>query len=267
MPDIDIRPGVTMHYEDHSFVAPWQERETVLMVHGIAESSLAWTEWVPPFSAKYRVIRPDLPGFGRSPVPVDYNWSAQQLADDLIAFMDRIKVDRFHLIGAKYGGTVSMVLASRIGSRLLSLSLLGAPHKGDGIGAFPKRIGEIGVAGWAGETQRSRLGPEASDEQVEWWTHELMGRSDPRPCIGASSSRATMTALDTELTAIAAPTLVITTEESGLQTVETARAYQSKIPDSRLLVLPGKAYHIAVVRPLECSEHVLDFMKSIRAPA
>src|SRR3546814_9632215 len=58
-----------------------------------------------------------------------------------------------------------------------------------------------------------------------------MGKSDPRPCIGASSSRAFMTELNDELRAITAPTLVITTEESGLQSVETAREYQEKIPN------------------------------------
>src|SRR3546814_9140373 len=72
-----------------------------------------------------------------------------------------------------------------------------------------------------------------------------MGKSDPRPCIGASSSRAFMTELNDELRAITAPTLVITTEESGLQSVETAREYQEKIPNSRLAVLPGQAYHVA----------------------
>ncbi|GGE52513.1 putative aminoacrylate hydrolase RutD [Agaricicola taiwanensis] len=259
---IHIRDGVDIHYEDHCFVAPWRECETVLMIHGIAESGVAWTEWVPPLSAHYRMLRPDLPGFGRSPVPETYSWSAGELADDLIALMDKLGVERFHVVGAKYGGTVSMVLASKAGKRLRSLSLLGAPHKGDGVGAFPKRVSEIGVAGWAGETQRSRLGPEASDAQVDWWTHQLMGKSDARPTMGASGWRAKMQELDKELRAITAPTLVITTEESGLQSVETARGYQEKIPNSRLVVMPGKAYHVAVVRPQECAGQVLEFMAS-----
>src|SRR3546814_2103676 len=97
MPDIDVRPGLTMHYEDHCFAEPWREAETVLMVHGIAESGVAWTQWVPHLSAQYRVLRPDLPGFGQSPTPADYNWSADELASDLIAFVDALGVERVHI--------------------------------------------------------------------------------------------------------------------------------------------------------------------------
>ena len=48
-----------------------------------------------------------------------------------------------------------------------------------------------------------------------------------------------------DLPKIACPTLVITTEQSGLATVEETRAWQQQIADSELLVLPGNSYHVA----------------------
>ena len=48
---------------------------------------------------------------------------------------------------------------------------------------------------------------------------------------------------------IACPTLVITTEDSGLASVEETRAWQKTMPDSRLLVLPGNSYHVAATDP------------------
>ena len=48
-----------------------------------------------------------------------------------------------------------------------------------------------------------------------------------------------------DLPKIACPTLVITTEESGLGSVDATRAWQQQIPDSELLVLPGNSYHVA----------------------
>src|SRR3546814_20384310 len=99
---------------------------------------------------------------------------------------------------------------------------------------------EVRISDWSSDVCSSDL------EQVEWWTYGLMGKSDPRPCIGASSSRAFMTEWNDELRAITAPTLVITTEERGLKSVETARADQEKVPNSHLRVLPGQAYHAAV---------------------
>jgi hypothetical protein len=42
-----------MAYEDHCFAEPWGEPQTIVMVHGNAESSRAWTCWVPQIARKY----------------------------------------------------------------------------------------------------------------------------------------------------------------------------------------------------------------------
>ncbi len=59
---------------------------------------------------------------------------------------------------------------------------------------------------------------------------------------------------------IQCPTLVITTKESGLASVEQNRAWQRQIPNSRLLVLPGNSYHIAVSDAEACARATLDFI-------
>ncbi len=60
---------------------------------------------------------------------------------------------------------------------------------------------------------------------------------------------------------IACPTLVITTEGSGLASVEETRAWQRMIPDSELLVLPGDSYHVAASDPERCAEATLQFIE------
>ena len=91
-----------MAYEDHCFARPWGAPETVVMVHGNAESSRAWTPWVPHLAGKYRVVRLDMPGFGASSEPPDYGWSADELAADIVRFLDaapaRPRVERRRLI-------------------------------------------------------------------------------------------------------------------------------------------------------------------------
>src|SRR5262245_31239204 len=72
MHKVEIRPDIWMAYEDHWFGPPWTTPEAVVMVHGNSESSRAWTCWVPHLAGKYRVLRPDLPGFGASTEPRDY---------------------------------------------------------------------------------------------------------------------------------------------------------------------------------------------------
>src|ERR1700754_2027544 len=156
MPTIDIRPGLSMAYEDDCFAAPWTNPETVVLVHGNSESSRAWTQWVPHLASTYRVIRIDMPGFGASSAPPDYRWNAPELAADIARFLDALKIARCHLIGAKYGGSIALQLASDQPQRFLSLCIFGSPARGVGPGNADK-IKAKGVRQWAAETMRSRL--------------------------------------------------------------------------------------------------------------
>jgi 3-oxoadipate enol-lactonase len=259
---IEIRPGVTIAYDDDWFGAPWTTPQTVVMVHGNSESSRAWIPWVPLLAGRYRVVRLDMPGFGASSEPPDYGWSAAELAADIARFLDALTIDHCHLIGAKYGGSVSLRLASDAPQRFLSLCVFGSPARGAGPGNADK-IRAKGVRQWAAETMRSRLGSTASQAQIKWWT-ELMGLTSQRAAFGASSSLVNMD-LDDRLPLIRAPTLIVTTQESGLQSVEAVHRYAARIPDARVIVVPGDSYHIAAVEPALCAQHALRFMQEVEA--
>ena len=66
---------------------------------------------------------------------------------------------------------------------------------------------------------------------------------------------------------ITSPTLVITTDRSVLQSVESVLDYQRKIPNSRLLVLQSDAYHVAVAKADECVSNVLAFIDEVERAA
>jgi 3-oxoadipate enol-lactonase len=261
-----VRQGVTIACADQWFGAPWQTAEPILLLHGVAESHVAWQQWVPYLSGRFRVLCPDLPGFGQSPLPANYTCTTQQVAGDIIRLMDTLKIDRFHLVGAKIGGSTALQLAADYPDRVKTLAVFGTPAKGAAGGkadltSFPAWIRKDGVRGWAAATMSSRLGSEASPEMTAWWTDDLMGQATPAACIGYSGAAGTMD-LEPILNKITAPTLVVTTEASPLQPVSAARAYQEKIPKSKLLVLPGNSYHIAAVRPQECATQTLRFIES-----
>lgn len=258
MPAIEIQPGIAMAYEDHWFGAPWTTPETIVMIHGNSESSRAWTQWVPHLAGKYRVVRPDLPGFGASSAPKNYGFTAKELAADIGRFLDALGIARCHLIGAKYGGSACMQFGSDQPHRLLSLCLFGSPVRGSGSGNA-EAIRDKGVRQWAAETMRARLGNTASEAQIKWWTDELMGKTAQASAYGASAARIDMT-LETGLGRITAPTLIVTTTESGLQSVEAVEQYAKRFGDARVLVLPGDSYHIAAVEPELCARHALEFI-------
>ena len=263
MDTIEIRPGATIAYADDWFGPPWETPRTVVLVHGNAESSRAWYAWVPWLGMRYRVIRPDLPGFGRSPAPPGYGWSVTELAADLARFLDALEIARCHLAGAKYGGSACIALASERPERLASLALFGSPVRGSGSGNADM-VRERGVRDWARATMRSRLGSAASAAQLAWWADELMGKSDAHAVYSASAARIDME-LDARLPRIAVPALIVSSEESGLQSVAAVKQYAARLPDARVAILPGDSYHVAASAPEVCVERAMAFWDEVDA--
>ena len=105
MHSLRISPELDMHYVVDDFTDPWRSAETILLIHGNNESGYAWYGWVPHLARQYRLVRPDMRGFGRStPMPEDHPWSLDRVVDDFIALMDYLAVPSFHLVAAKIGG-------------------------------------------------------------------------------------------------------------------------------------------------------------------
>src|SRR5215212_6065759 len=128
MPAFHPSPDLDMHYQVDDFTDPWRQPQTILMLHGNAESGLAWYAWVPALARQYRVVRPDMRGFGQStPMPRDYPWTLDRLVEDFCLLLDNQRIDRFHLVGAKIGGTVARAFAARRPERVKTLTVVGTP--------------------------------------------------------------------------------------------------------------------------------------------
>src|SRR6476660_318063 len=128
MPKQRIDPSLEMYYELDNFTDPWHEPETILLLHGNAESSAMWYAWVPALARRFRVVRPDMRGFGAStPMPRDYAWSLDGVVNDFAKLMDSLGIPRFHLVGAKIAGTISRRFAARFPQRVQTLTLVGVP--------------------------------------------------------------------------------------------------------------------------------------------
>jgi 3-oxoadipate enol-lactonase len=264
MPAFHPTPDLMMHYEDDDFTDPWRATETILLLHGNAESSAAWYGWVPHLARSYRVVRPDMRGFGASaPMPRDFPWTLDVIIDDFVRLMDMLEISRFHLVGAKIGGTIARAFAARRHGRVMTLTVVGTPPpmRAGAAERAPELANEFekeGVEHWARRTMAGRLGSAFPPEGVEWWI-KFMGRTAVSTQIGFMKTIACADIRE-DVPKIECPTLIITTDGSGLASVDQTRAWQQQILHSSLLVLPGNSYHVAASHAEQCAEATLDFI-------
>jgi 3-oxoadipate enol-lactonase len=265
MPTVHIASDLEMHYLVDDFTDPWRDPETILLLHGSSESGAVWFGWVPHLARHFRVVRPDMRGFGLStPMPRDYGWVLDVVVDDFATLMRELGTERFHLVGAKIAGTIARRFAARFPDRVRTLTLVGTPpprrdHKPGVLPAWLAQIEREGVESWARGTMSGRLGSDFPREGLDWWA-KLMGRTPLSTALGFVATIPGWNVAD-DLARIECPTLVITTEGSAIGTAEEVSVWQKKIPRSTLLTLPGDSFHAAATAPDQCARATLEFIK------
>ena len=79
---------------------------------------------MPELATHFRVIRPDMRGYGRSTrMPVDYPWTVDGVIDDFVKLADD-EIDRFHLVAGKIGGALALRFAAYRPERIRTLTVV-----------------------------------------------------------------------------------------------------------------------------------------------
>ncbi|MDH3377355.1 MAG: alpha/beta fold hydrolase [Gammaproteobacteria bacterium] len=107
------------------------EAEPIVLLHGFAANKDNWLQFVRGLPRHYRIISFDLPGHGDSGFSADYDYRPTVLAQRIVAAVDILGLDRFHIAGNSLGGWVSTLIAADGPGRILSLGLI------DAAGVFP----------------------------------------------------------------------------------------------------------------------------------
>jgi pimeloyl-ACP methyl ester carboxylesterase len=272
MPKLTLTPGVEIHYQQDDCTDPWQPADCVLMLHGIAETAEAWRAWVPHFARRYRVIRPDLRGFGQSSpleLPLD---GVTSWADETDALMRAIGAARVHVVGAKLGALIGMELAKRHVPWMATLTLAGlliSPKRAIGpwVKEWTEAIDAHGVERWVRLTMPGRMGGALTEAANEWWVR-LMAQS-PAASVKACLEMVAHVGEPEGLEQFTVPTLVMVAGGEAVkssfeqrQSVDAVDALRRRIPRSELFEVPAASYHVAGTHPDACAERTLKFIDS-----
>jgi pimeloyl-ACP methyl ester carboxylesterase len=142
--------GVQVFYRE----AGETDAPVVLLLHGFPTSSFMFRELIPRLANDYRVIAPDLPGFGFTEVPAErqYVYSFDQLARTIDAFTQAIKIDRYAIYVFDYGAPTGFRLAMMHPDRVTAIVSQNGNAYEEGLGEAWGPIRKY----WASPTAENR---------------------------------------------------------------------------------------------------------------
>jgi 3-oxoadipate enol-lactonase len=260
-----LADGHRLYWCADDFTDPWKPAQTVLLIHGFAETHDAWRAWVPHLVRDYRVLRIDRRGFGKSdPMPADFPWSLDLMVEDTISFIEAQAPGGAHVVGCKIATPLSIRLAVKRPDLVKSLVLCGGPATAPNGEAWAKHIEQHGARSWAAMTMDARMGPEMPAAAKTWWT-DFMGATHVSTMLGFLRN---LSKIDVggEVGAIRCPTLVVATD-SAYRPLSQVVPWQSRIPNSRLAVIASGGFHPAAVAPDLCAETALAFLREVDGTA
>jgi 3-oxoadipate enol-lactonase/4-carboxymuconolactone decarboxylase len=210
-----------------------------------------WDRQVPELSKNWRVFRFDLPGHGGAPAyPAG---SVAELAERLLATLDRLGVQRFGYVGCAFSGALGIELALRRPERVASLALIAASPRFGTADEFRQR-GVIVRSN--GLDPIARTSPErwftsgfaAAQPAITEWAVQMVRTTDPGCYIAACEALAAFD-VRTELGMVGVPTLVLVGSDDEVTGPAEARTLVAGIPDARLAVVPGASHLVPVEQP------------------
>ena len=116
--------GISLYVEDHGQGVP------VLLIHGWPDSARLWRHQIPHLVANgFRVITPDLRGFGRSDRPGEVAaYALRNAVADMTAILDQAGIEAAHVVGHDWGAAVAWLTAMFSPDRVRTLTVISVPH-------------------------------------------------------------------------------------------------------------------------------------------
>lgn len=239
--------------------------DAVLLLHGLGGSHDDWRLQLPEFAKRYRVIVPDLRGFGASGRREPF--TIQQHARDMLALMDALEIPDAHVVGLSMGGAVAIEMALARPGAVASLVLANTAP------SFRLSNWERRRMAWLRILLASLLGVGAVARITGRGFFPARGQGRLRRRLIRRASKtsrwvylATLRALtrwnaEKRLPAIRAPTLVLGAEFDMTTTAEK-RHWAERIDGARVVELPGSRHHSEQDSPERFNHAVRAFLCS-----
>ena len=259
--------GHTLHYLDGG------SGQTLVLLHGIFAEKDHWVDFARPLTDHYRVLAPDLPGFGQSTRLPELDYGYDMQIEMLKGFLDATGVQEAHLAGNSLGGTIAALFALRYPERVASVALVGAPH-----GLRTPQPSEMDALIDAGKSPLVVTEPDAFEPMLDFVfaKRPLL----PYPILHAAKEDALRNAasnariwnaqrkdrylLDTRIDALTHPTLVLWGEKDRLFDVSGAAMLPKRLPHAQVHVLAGVGHLPMMESPKPSAAQYAEFLGGLQ---
>ncbi|MDB4889476.1 MAG: putative hydrolase [Gemmatimonadetes bacterium] len=241
----------------------------LLFIHGWPHDRSLWAAQLGGLQTQARCIAPDLRGFGDSSVRAPY--SIDQYADDLVALLAMLGVERAVVCGLSMGGYVALSMLRRHRAMLRGLILTSTRATADTSEAREKRmklialVGDQGMQALAARQLKAMVGDTtfSSRPDVLEALRFMMAQAPSEGVVGGLQAMADRVDSTDLLAGIDFPTLVVSGAEDTFTAPDEMRALSDAIPGSRLEVIRGGGHVCPYEKPAAFNHVVGEYLASL----
>jgi 3-oxoadipate enol-lactonase len=241
----------------------------VVFIHGWTQNKSIWDDQVPVFSKRYRVLRYDSPGYGKSTGFSDE--SAEPM--DLLILLEALRIDHAYIVGLSRGGDVALRFAAAYPQKVDGLVLYGAGHPSVPVppeviqvfGSLPGIAKQHGLDSVGKLVLSSDLAwvPPGRNDITEryrrlWASYAGKDLLDPHPESGLVPMPNT-----TWLSTLRVPTLVINGDHDLPFIAAAADTFAHRIPNVKKVVIPNGGHGAHFAQPTTFNGALLDFFNEV----
>jgi pimeloyl-ACP methyl ester carboxylesterase len=254
--------GIELAYRDEGTGEP------LLLVHAFPLSSAMWERQIEGLGPQYRVIAPDLRGFGASGLGTSAV-SMEQYADDLARLLDQLALEQVALGGLSMGGYVVFAFLRRHRDRVRSLILADTRTQADTVEGQQAReqnarLAEQQGPGAIAEQMLPKLLSSGAVKSLQAEVRRMIEANDRAGIAAALRAMAARPDSAALLAGISVPTLVLVGSEDGLTPPSDSQAMHKAIPNSQLVELAA-AGHLSNLEAPTAFNDAIDLFLSPRA--
>ncbi len=251
----------------HHLVDGPEEAPVVVLSNSLGTTTALWDAQFPVLAREFRVVRYDLRGHGRSPLPASPSGPGDiaDLGADLLGLLDRLEVERAHLCGVSIGGMTSMWVAAHAPERVGRMVVCCSAAKFPQPELWAERAATVRAHG---------LSALADASLTRWFTADWLARNPQR----AEAMRAMLCATPPEgyatlcevlerldlrpvLPRIQAPTLVIVGANDPATPLAYGKVIAAGIPGAELALVDDAAHLAVIEQPAALTDLILAHLR------